>query len=87
VRGFNDELIVLFITGVAGMMKILLPRQTSSAIVIYCFGPQKSAIITNFIERRIIDISHLRRQQLADQAFPVVSCTLHVIKILYIFVP
>jgi len=48
---------------------------------------KKSAIINNLIERRIIDISHLRRQQLADQTFPVISCTLHVIKILYIFVP
>jgi len=26
VRGFNAELIVLFITGVTGMVEILLPR-------------------------------------------------------------
>jgi len=57
--GVNSELIVLFITGGTGMMETLLLRQTSSAIVISCVGPQKSAIINNLIERRIIDISHL----------------------------
>ena len=81
MRGFNAKLIMLFITGVNGRMEILLPRYTSSAIVIYCFGPQKSAVINNLLERRIIDIGHLRRQQLADETFPVTSCNLHVIKV------
>jgi hypothetical protein len=53
VRGFNFELIVLFITGVPGMMEIIL----SSAIVIYCFGPQNQSTSNNIIEHRIIDQS------------------------------
>ena len=38
VGGFKAEFIVLFIAGVNGMMEILLPRYTSSAILISYFG-------------------------------------------------
>jgi hypothetical protein len=51
VRGFNAELIVLFITGATVMMEIIL----HSAILSCCFGPQKQATSNNIIEHRIID--------------------------------
>ena len=53
----------------------VLQRETSSAVAIYCFGPQKFAFISNFIDRNVIDITQLGCPELGDIIFLTMSCT------------
>ena len=76
------ELIMLSIVVATGMtatyciqLETVLRREASSAVAIYCFGPQKSAFISNLIYRIVIDITQLRCPQLADISLPTISCT------------
>ena len=73
---FNARLIMLSIVVATGMtatyciqLETVLRREASSAVAIYCFGPQKSAFISNLIYRIVIDITQLRCPQLADKSF------------------
>jgi hypothetical protein len=56
-------------------LETVLQREASSAIAIYCFGPQKSAFISNLIDRTVIDITQFECPQFADISFPAISCT------------
>ncbi len=49
-------------------LETLLQREASSAVAIYCFGPQKSAFLSNLIDRTAIDITQLICPQLADMS-------------------
>ena len=40
-------------------LEILLHRETSSVVTIYCFGPQKTQFISGLIDRKIIDITQV----------------------------
>jgi hypothetical protein len=60
-------------------LESIVNRAASSAVVIYWFGPQKSEFIRNLIDRSYRN--QLGSQQLAQLAFPVVTCTLHVISL------
>ena len=50
-------------------------RAASSAVAIYCFGPQKSEFISKLIDRTVIEISKLGCPQHAQLNFPVVTST------------
>ncbi len=52
------------------VLGIVLQREASSAVAICCFGPQKSAFISNLTDRTVIDVTQLRCPQ-----FPTISCT------------
>jgi hypothetical protein len=67
-------------------LETVLHRETSSAVAIYCFGPQKSEFISNLIDRTVIDITQLGCPQLADIVFTTISCTFPCHKNLNIFV-
>jgi hypothetical protein len=54
----------------------ILHRETSSALAKYCFGPHKTAFISNLIERTVTDITQLRCLQLPDIYLPTISCTI-----------
>jgi hypothetical protein len=53
----------------------VLQREASSAVAIYCFGPQKTAFISNLIDRTVIDITQLRCPHFANIRFATISCT------------
>jgi hypothetical protein len=53
----------------------LLQREVSSAVAMYCFGPQKTNIISSLIDRTIIDISQLGCPEVADISLHAISCT------------
>jgi hypothetical protein len=57
-------------------LEIILHREASSAVAIYCFGSLKTAFISNLIERKVIDITQLGCPQLEDICFPTISCTI-----------
>jgi len=48
--------------------------EASSAVAIYCFGPQKTQFISGFIDRTVIDITQLGCPPLADISLPGISC-------------
>jgi hypothetical protein len=56
-------------------LDIVLHRETSSAVTVYCFGPQKTAFISSIIDSAVIDITQLGCPELADISFPTISCT------------
>ena len=56
-------------------LETVLNREASSAVAIYCFGPKKSAFISNLIDRTVIDIAQLGCPRAADITFPGISCT------------
>jgi hypothetical protein len=56
-------------------LETLLHRETSSAVAIYCFGPQKTAFISGLIDRTVTDITLLGCPELSDIIFPTISCT------------
>jgi len=51
-----------------------LHLEASSAVAIYCFGPQKTAFITSLTNRTVIYITQLECPQLADISLPTISC-------------
>jgi len=53
----------------------MLHRKPSSAVAIYCFGPQKTQFINGLIDRTVIHITQLGCRQLADISLPAISCT------------
>ena len=55
-------------------LETVLQREASSAVAICCFGPQKSAFISNLIDRTVNDITQIRCPQLADISLPTISC-------------
>jgi hypothetical protein len=56
-------------------LEIVLHREASSAVAIYCFGPLKTTFISGLIGRKIIDITQLGYPELADISLPDISCT------------
>jgi len=95
VPGFNAPMNCAIVHGcnwnyvdiLSSELESIVNRAASSTVVIYWFGPHKSEFISNLIDRTVIEISQLGCPQLAQLAFPVVTCTLHVITSLNIFVP
>jgi len=65
--------------GVTGIMMFhiqswkLLHREVSSAVAIYCFGPQKTNFISGLIDRTV-DITQLGCPELTDISLPAISC-------------
>jgi hypothetical protein len=57
-------------------LETILHREASSAVAIYCFGTQKTAFISNLIERTLIDIAQLGCPHLEDIHFPTISFTI-----------
>ena len=53
----------------------VLHREASSAVAIYCFGPQKTQSVIGLIDRTVIDITQLGCPPPADISLPVISCT------------
>jgi hypothetical protein len=53
----------------------VLHREASSAVVIYCFGPQKSQFISGLMDCTVIDITQLGCPPLADIRLQGISCT------------
>jgi hypothetical protein len=67
---------------VTGMMAVfhiqswkLLHREVSSAVAIYCFGPQKTNFISGLIDWIVIDISQLGCPEQGDISLRAISCT------------
>jgi len=56
-------------------LQTVLHREVSSAVAIYCFGPQKTNSISGLNDRRVIDITQLVSPELADICLPAISCT------------
>ena len=56
-------------------LQTVLHRDVSSAVAIYCFGPQKTNFISGLIDRTVLDIIQLDCPELADISFPAISCT------------
>jgi hypothetical protein len=55
-------------------LEIVLHRQASSAVAIYCFGPLKT-FISGLIDRTVIAITQVGCPELADISLPDISCT------------
>ena len=51
-------------------LETVLHREESSAVAIYCFGPQKTQFINGFMERTGIDITQLGCPPLTDVCLP-----------------
>jgi hypothetical protein len=51
----------------------LLYGEASSAVAIYCFGPQKTHFISNLIERTVIDITQIDCPPIAEIILPSTS--------------
>ena len=49
-------------------LETVLHREASSAVVMYCFGPQKTQFISGIFERTVIDISQLGCPPLIDMS-------------------
>ena len=47
-------------------LETMLHRETSLAVAVYCFGPQKSQFISGLMDRAFFDITRLRCPPLAD---------------------
>ena len=56
-------------------LETVLRREASSAVAIYCFGPQKTQFISSLIERTVIDITQLGCPPVADISLPGINCT------------
>jgi len=56
-------------------LETVLHREVSSAVAIYCFGPQKTNFISGLIDRAVIDITQLGCPELADISLPAITCT------------
>jgi len=56
-------------------LETVVHRESSSAVAIYCFGPQKTQFISGLIEHNIIDITQLGCPPLTDISLPAISCT------------
>lgn len=56
-------------------LETVLHREVSSAVAIYCFGPQKTNFISGLIDRTVIDITQLGCPELADISLPAITCT------------
>jgi len=56
-------------------LETVLRHEVSSAVAIYCFGPQKTNIISGLIDRTVIDITQLGCPELPDISLPAISCT------------
>jgi len=54
-------------------LETVVHREASSAVAIYCFGPQKTQFISRHIERTVIDISQLQWPPLTDILLPTIS--------------
>jgi hypothetical protein len=57
------------------VLEIVLQREASSAVAIYCFGPQKTAFNSNLIDCTVIDITQIGCTLFADIRFATISCT------------
>jgi len=55
-------------------LETVVHREASSAVAIYCFGPQKPQFISGLIERTVIDITQLGCPPLTDISLPAISC-------------
>ena len=53
----------------------VLHSEASSAVAIYCYGPQKSKFISELIQRTVIYITHLGCSDLEDMLLPAISYT------------
>jgi len=56
-------------------LETVLHGETSSAVTIYCFGPQIKQFISGLIDRTFIDITQLGCPPIADISLPGISCT------------
>jgi hypothetical protein len=56
-------------------LETVLHRDVSSAVAIYCFGPQKMTFICSLIDRIFIHITQLGCPQHPDMCLPTISCT------------
>jgi hypothetical protein len=56
-------------------LETMLYREASSALAIYCYGPQKTKFISALIQRTVIDITQLGCPDLEDMRLPAISCT------------
>ena len=56
-------------------LETVLRREVSSAVAIYCFGPQKTNFISGLIDRTVIDITQLGCPELSDISLPAITCT------------
>jgi hypothetical protein len=56
-------------------LETVLHRKASSAVAIYCFGPQKTTFISGLIGRTVIDITELGCPQLAYVILRGTCCT------------
>jgi len=56
-------------------LEAVLNREASSAVVIYCFGPQKTQFISGLKDRTYIDNTQLQCPPLADIGLRGISCT------------
>jgi len=50
-------------------------REVSSAVAIYCFGPQKTNFNNGLMDRTVIDITQLGFPELADVSLLAITCT------------
>lgn len=55
-------------------LETVLHREASSAVAIYCFGPQKTQFISGLMNRTVIDITQLGCPPLTDISLPGISC-------------
>ena len=56
-------------------LETVLQREASLAVAIYCFGPRKSAFISDLIDRTVIDITQLGCPPAINITFPTITCT------------
>jgi len=56
-------------------LETVLHREASSAVAIYCFGPQKTHFISSLIGRTVIDITQLGCPPITDISLPGINCT------------
>jgi hypothetical protein len=59
-------------------LETVLHREASSALAIYCFGPQQTQFISGLMGPTVIDITHLGCPPLADITLQVPAAPLHV---------
>ena len=56
-------------------LETVLHREASSAVAIYCFGPQKTQFIIGLMDCTVIDITQLECPPLADISLQGIRCT------------
>ena len=56
-------------------LETVLHREASSAVAMYCFGPQKTQFISSLYERTVIYITQLGCPPIADIILPGINCT------------